>query len=67
MSPSEVDCLWLYLKDGVLTLDQFSTSAELDRAVRVTAGTVFMSGNDCRRLGHIDDYVINVTPTAYLI
>ena len=24
VSPREVFCLWLYLKDGVLTLDQFS-------------------------------------------
>ena len=26
MSPSEVYCLWLYLKDGVLTLDLVSMS-----------------------------------------
>ena len=36
--PSEVCCLWLYLKDGVLTLDQFSPRLERDRIVRVTTG-----------------------------
>ena len=31
VSPSKVYCLWLYLKDGVLTLDQFSPRLERDR------------------------------------
>ena len=34
--PSEVYCL--YVKDDVLTLDQFSPRLERDRAVRVTTG-----------------------------
>ena len=38
MSPSEVYCLWFYLKDGVLALDQFSPRLEWDRAVRATTG-----------------------------
>ena len=38
VSPSEVYCLWLYLKDGVLSLDQFSPRLERDRMVRVTTG-----------------------------
>ena len=33
MSPSEVYCLWSYLKDGVLTLGQFSPHLERDQAV----------------------------------
>ena len=36
--PSEVYCLWLYLEDGVLSLDQFSSCLERDRVVRVTNG-----------------------------
>ena len=36
--PREVYCLWLYLKDSVLTLDQFSSRLERDRVVRVTTG-----------------------------
>ena len=38
MSPNEVCCLWFYLKDDVLTLDQFRSRVELDRALRVTTG-----------------------------
>ena len=62
MSPSEVYCLWLYLKDVVLTLDQFSPRLERDRVV-------FLSGSDCHRLGldRIDDHMIIITPTGYLI
>ena len=34
----EVYCLWLYLEDGVLSLDQFSPHLERDLVVRVTTG-----------------------------
>ena len=67
MSPSEVYCLWLYLEDGVLTLDQISPRLERDRVVRVTAG--ILSGSYCHRLGldRIDDHMIIITPIGYLI
>ena len=38
LSVCEVYCLWLYLEDGVLTLDQFSPRVERDRTLRATAG-----------------------------
>ena len=38
MSSNKVDCLWSYLKNHVLTLDQSSPRADRDRAVSVTAG-----------------------------
>ena len=62
MSPNEVYCLWLYLKDGVLTLDQFSLHLERDLS--------FLSSSDCHRLGQdrIDDpVIIIITPDGYLI
>ena len=30
VSPNEADCLWLYLKDDIPTLDQFSSRVEQD-------------------------------------
>ena len=38
VSPNEVCCLWLYLKDDVLILDRFRSRVELVRVVRVTTG-----------------------------
>ena len=70
MSPNEADCLWLYLKDDIPTLDQFSSRVEQDRAARVTAGvSVCLVAIQSHRLGldRIDYHVIIVTPTGYLI
>ena len=65
MSPCEVYCLWLYLKDGVLTFGQFSPRLERDRVYQL----VFLSGSDCHKLGldRIDDHMIIITPIGYLI
>ena len=38
VSPNELYSLWLYLKDGVPTLDQFPPSVERDQAVMETGG-----------------------------
>ena len=38
VSPNDVGCLCIYLKDDVLTLDRFRSRVELDRSVRVTVG-----------------------------
>ena len=69
MSPSKIYCLWLYLKDNVLTLDQFSPRLERDRAVRVITVVSVWFGSDCHRLGldRIDDHMIIITPIGYLI
>ena len=64
MSPNEFYSLWLYLKDGVPTLDQFPPSVERDQAVMETGGIRWWYRHG---LDRIDDHVIIVTPVGYLI
>ena len=47
MSPSEVHCLWLYLKDGVLTLDQFSPRLQYNTTLLPSVNTLIARAMFC--------------------
>ena len=56
MCPNEVCCLWLYQRDDVPSLDQFSSRVERTRSSG--RQLVFLSGSHCHRLDldGIDDH-----------